>query len=107
MTDDLVTAIAGRIERDLWDFVANVPPDPMDMKNLCAWAAQLRLSQIITERDGCSPEQAREFVVVADSLSVGLEHLGARAGGSCLAEASQDAQNFATVLLDLLVAARA
>jgi hypothetical protein len=107
MTDDPVIAIADRMERDAWSFVADAPPNVMALKDLCALAAQLRFSQIFTERDGCSTEQAQAFVVEADNLSLGIERLGARIAGSCLERAARDAQAFSVALLDMMVAGNA
>jgi hypothetical protein len=110
VTDDPVVAIADRLQRDLWRYVADAPPDPMVMGSACALAAQLRLSQLITERDGCSPSHARGFIVETDNLALDLERIVADPdvlAGSCIAEICDDASAFSRTLLDLMVAGHA
>jgi hypothetical protein len=110
MTDDMdaaIDAIADRTQRDLWGFVVHAPPDPMVMRDLCALSAQLCFTEIFTGRHGCSVQHAKSFVVEADRLSVGVERLGACVANSALAAASREADAFAIVMLDMIVASDA
>ncbi len=99
MTDEMLIALSRHMEHDLADAI----PDVVMLRDLCALAGQLRISQIVTEADGCSVSQAQGFVVEADRLSLGIEHLGARVAGSCLADVARQAQDFADGLLDIMV----
>jgi hypothetical protein len=104
MTDGVVNAIKDRLELDLAPNLANVSFDRTAVADLCALAAQLCFTEIITNRTGCAVAQAEEFVRCADELSIGVELLGAVARGSGLAAMSKGADAFAVTMLDMIIA---
>jgi hypothetical protein len=106
MIDDYLDAqkisLSGRLEGDLWPFVAHAPPDFTVMRDLCWMAADLWVAELCTRQRGCHADQAEAFVIEAQNLSIGIERLGAHAANSVLAVMSGRADDFSIVMLDML-----
>jgi hypothetical protein len=103
--DEALIDIAGRIERDLWNDLAAVPPESRLVRDICALAAQLTISQESSRIHGTPLVYARAFVEQTDALALKIDMIGGekRINRSLLWMQFVEFEKFAMALLDLMV----
>ncbi len=106
--DDALIDIAGKIERDLWIDLAKAPPDAWFVRDVCALAAQLTISQESSRKHGTPLVYAKAFVEQTDALALKVEMLGGkeRLSRTLLWLQLEEFEKFAIALLDLMIACR-
>ena len=99
----LVTTAAD-FERDLWQYLTDVPPPAMSVHHFCMLASQMVSADIYTKQHGCCALHATGFIMALHELRNGLEWLGGeeRLGRSLLWAALPVFDELERAMLDVM-----
>lgn len=99
-----IASTAAEFETDLWQYLTDIPPPPMQVHHFCMLASQMLSAHIFTREHGCSALHANGFIMALHELRVGLEWLGGeeRLGRSLIWKALPKFDELERALLDVM-----
>ena len=99
-----VVFAAAEFERDIWLYLTDLPPPPMQVHHFCMLASQMVSADIYTKQHGCCALHAVGFINALHELRNGLDSLGGeeRLGRSLLWAALPVFDELERALLDVM-----
>ena len=99
-----IVLTAAAFERDIWLYLTDAPPPPMQVHHFCMLASQMVSADIYTKQHGCCALHATGFIMALHELRNGLDWLGGeeRLGRSLLWAALPVFDELERALLDVM-----